>query len=138
MYFWLHFVYLISGFSAATEFGESCDFDGQCSKFLEQSACNNRKCGCAFGFHEYGPRCVVTKRIGQDCEKNEECIYKKEMAGNVRCEAKKCICLFGKQENGDCNTEKILDIDDGNGASNFFVTKAAIFGLSSILFVLIL
>ncbi|EEZ98472.1 neurogenic locus Notch protein [Tribolium castaneum] len=121
---------------AATEFGEPCDFDGQCSKFLSESVCNKGVCGCLPGSHKYGSRCVRTKQIGQSCEKNEECIYKKEMNGNVRCENKKCMCLFGTNKSGDCNIEKILDGEGKNAASDVISTKSLLFSVINILFVI--
>ncbi|XP_044259706.1 multiple epidermal growth factor-like domains protein 11 isoform X2 [Tribolium madens] len=118
---------------AATKFGDPCDFDGQCSKFLTDSVCNNGACGCLSHLHEYGSRCVRTKQIGQSCEKNEECIYKKEMNGNVRCENKKCMCLFGSNASGDCNIEKILDDNGKSVASGLITTKSLLFGVNILL-----
>ncbi|KAJ3660060.1 hypothetical protein Zmor_011715 [Zophobas morio] len=91
---------------AATQFDEPCDSDGQCSKYLKESICNGNKCGCETGFHGYTLKCVKTKKPGQPCEEDAECLYEKKLYENVKCQDKMCKCLYGNDGDGSCKIEK--------------------------------
>ncbi|XP_068909533.1 prion-like-(Q/N-rich) domain-bearing protein 25 isoform X1 [Tenebrio molitor] len=115
---------------AATKFDEFCEFDGQCSKFLEESICDSQKCTCSSDFHDYGNKCVETRKIGQSCEEDAECIYEKKLKDNVQCSSKKCTCIFGTKDDGSCNIEKTVDDNSSADRSTLIVC-------SNILFVII-
>lgn len=100
------YIYICFFVPAATAFKESCSFDGQCSTFLANSVCLNETCTCATNQHEYGVRCVPSKRAGEYCTEDLECIYEPKLTNNAKCDHASCVCIYGKASDGTCNLEK--------------------------------
>ncbi|RZC37086.1 protein kinase C-binding protein NELL1, partial [Asbolus verrucosus] len=80
---------------AATQFGDSCTYDGNCEEYLSRSTCLNNRCECGEDLHGYGNRCVETRRAGQNCEEDAQCVYKNQLEENVKCQHGVCSCIYG-------------------------------------------
>nr|XP_023022412.1 cell death abnormality protein 1-like [Leptinotarsa decemlineata] len=79
---------------AATEFGDMCEENDQCSAFLKGSICKNGTCTCEVGQHGVGTRCIRTLSIAESCTKDEECVAPRH-AGLISCDSGYCKCAPG-------------------------------------------
>ncbi|XP_063373276.1 prion-like-(Q/N-rich) domain-bearing protein 25 isoform X2 [Cydia amplana] len=77
--------------------GDSCEYDIQCenlsgSRAVGATMCLNGACSCAYHARAAGtpPRCYVTRRPGQQCHADEECLSEDDEPGF--CHQGRCTC----------------------------------------------
>ncbi|CAH1155251.1 unnamed protein product [Phaedon cochleariae] len=79
----------------ATELGDLCEENEQCSSFLKGTVCSRGRCECPAGQHFYSNRCTRTALLGQSCENHEECLPNEGFSGVIECFGGGCRCLPG-------------------------------------------
>ncbi|XP_019880582.2 multiple epidermal growth factor-like domains protein 10 [Aethina tumida] len=80
----------------ATEIGDPCTEDVQCATYLPGTTCSyEKKCTCDLGEHYTGTQCVVSKKVGESCDSDAECVYDKKLKDLVSCVDRRCECVYG-------------------------------------------
>ncbi|XP_077287285.1 prion-like-(Q/N-rich) domain-bearing protein 25 [Arctopsyche grandis] len=83
---------------AATNIGDSCEIESQCTAKLNGTVCQNEKCVCRWDNHLIGSACFQTRNIGQRCTDDRECLMEDKTIG--QCLQGSCTCQGCKDQGG--------------------------------------
>jgi len=90
-------VFLLIGI--AVQPGGECESDFECTAVLENGKCIDRKCGCPSEYYMMDREqsnlktiCMKSKRAGDSCVKNTDCLRKPDEEGFMQCDGGICKC----------------------------------------------
>ncbi|XP_015598856.1 prion-like-(Q/N-rich) domain-bearing protein 25 isoform X2 [Cephus cinctus] len=79
---------------AANVIGESCSEHAQCQEFMTNAQCNEERCSCVEGYHQRGPVCYRSVKLGRACETHRQCVTPTNRDSNTT-EVTSVDCIYG-------------------------------------------